>query len=201
MSGAPGGGSGTGHDDDPFAVRPATDADRERPAQPLAPIGWGRPAGREPVPAEQDAAGSADAGVDPAPADAPQPSDADILAGIVPLDPTEDDERVAPLDQVDADQDAHDLDADLDAPAPAPEPRIADAPIDAGDVEFPGEPDPGYVPAPAADGTGEVLSGEVETDPAAADDAPAELVLVPVDEAQDEAATPVFPAYAPVVDA
>ncbi|MBF4621057.1 septum formation family protein [Clavibacter sp. VKM Ac-2542] len=204
MSGAPGGGSGSGRDDDPFAVRPATDADRERPAQPLAPIGWGRPAGREPVPAEQetaeqDAAGPTDAGVDPAPADAPQPSGADILAGIVPLDPTEDDERVAPLDQVDADQDAHDLDADLDAPAP--EPGIADAPIDAGEVEFPGEPDPGYVPAPAADGTGEVLSGEVETDPAAADDAPAELVLEPVDDAQYDAAPPVVPADAPVVDA
>ncbi|MWJ86803.1 large membrane associated protein, partial [Clavibacter michiganensis subsp. michiganensis] len=205
MSGAPGGGSGHGHDDDdPFAVRPATDADRERPAQPLAPIGWGRPAGREPVPAEQDdaeqdAAGSTDAGVDPAPADAPQPPDADILAGIVPLDPTEDDARVAPLDQVDPDQDAHDHDADLDAPAP--EPGIADAPIDAGDVEFPGEPDPGYVPAPAADGTGEVMSGEVEADPAPGDDAPAEMVLEPVDDAQDGAALPVVPADAPVVDA
>ncbi|MWJ15489.1 large membrane associated protein [Clavibacter michiganensis subsp. michiganensis] len=195
MSGAPGGGSGHGHDDDdPFAVRPATDADRERPAQPLAPIGWGRPAGREPVPAEQD-----DAGVDPAPADAPQPPDADILAGIVPLDPTEDDARVAPLDQVDPDQDAHDHDADLDAPAP--EPGIADAPIDAGDVEFPGEPDPGYVPDPAADGTGEAMSGEVEADPAKGDDVPAEMVLEPVDDAQDRAALPVVPADAPVVDA
>ncbi|MDO4100941.1 septum formation family protein [Clavibacter michiganensis] len=200
MSGAPGGGSGHGHDDDdPFAVRPATDADRERPAQPLAPIGWGRPAGREPVPAEQDAAEQDDAGVDPAPADAPQPPDADILAGIVPLDPTEDDARVAPLDQVDPDQDAHDHDADLDAPAP--EPGIADAPIDAGDVEFPGEPDPGYVPDPAADGTGEAMSGEVEADPAPGDDAPAEMVLEPVDDAQDGAALPVVPADAPVVDA
>ncbi len=200
MSGAPGGGSGHGHDDDdPFAVRPATDADRERPAQPLAPIGWGRPAGREPVPAEQDAAEQDDAGVDPAPADAPQPPDADILAGIVPLDPTEDDARVAPLDQVDPDQDAHDHDADLDAPAP--EPGIADAPIDAGDVEFPGEPDPGYVPDPAADGTGEAMSGEVEADPAKGDDVPAEMVLEPVDDAQDRAALPVVPADAPVVDA
>ncbi|KDP91243.1 MULTISPECIES: septum formation family protein [Clavibacter] len=196
MSGAPGGGSG--HDDDPFAVRPATDADRERPAQPLAPIGWGRPDGREPVPADRDAA-QQDAGVDPAPADATQRPDADILAGIVPLDPTEDDERVAPLDQVDADQDAHDPDADLDAPAP--EPGIADAPVDAGDVEFPGEPDPGYVPAPAADGPGEVLSGEVEADPTPGDDAPAEMVLEPVDDAQDGAALPVVPADAPVVDA
>ncbi|WP_434513104.1 septum formation family protein [Clavibacter nebraskensis] len=205
MSGVPGGGSGSGRDDDPFAIRPATDADRERPTRPLAPIGWGLAADPDPapVPAERDGVGAADAGVDPGPADPTPPADGDILAGIVPLDPTDDDARVAPLDQVDAAPDAHDPEVDLDAPAP--EPGIAAAPVDAGDVEFPGEPDPGYVPAPAADApgeplTGDVLSGEVEADPAPVDDAPAERVLEPVDDARD-VDLPVVPADAPVVDA
>ncbi|RIJ54098.1 large membrane associated protein, partial [Clavibacter lycopersici] len=76
---------------------------------------------------------------------------------------------------------------------------IAAAPVDAGDVGFPGEPDPGYVPAAADDVPGEVLTGEVEPSPA--DDAPTEMVLEPVDDDRDDAALPVVDADAHVVDA
>ncbi|MFT2690123.1 hypothetical protein [Clavibacter zhangzhiyongii] len=212
MSGeATGGGSGSGRDDDdPFAIRPATDADRERPARPLAPIGWGRAADREAVPAEhEDADGVAgdpddataaavaaqEQGFDPAPADPPQAPEGDILAGIVPLDPTEDVDRIAPLDQADASADADPAD---EAPAPAPEPEIADAPFIADDLEL-GEPDPGHAPAEAphvgspsddAPLTGEVLTGEVEADPEPVDDATAELVLEPIDDGADDLRLP-----------
>ncbi|WP_445444785.1 septum formation family protein [Clavibacter sp. km3a] len=212
MSGeATGGGSGSGRDDDdPFAIRPATDADRERPARPLAPIGWGRAADRDAVPAEhEDADGVAgdpddataaavaaqEQGFDPAPADPPQAPEGDILAGIVPLDPTEDVDRIAPLDQADASADADPAD---EAPAPAPEPEIADAPFIADDLEL-GEPDPGYAPAEAphlgspsddAPLTGEVLTGEVEADPEPVDDATAELVLEPIDDGAEDLRLP-----------
>ncbi|WP_445443197.1 septum formation family protein [Clavibacter sp. km1a] len=203
MSGeAPGGGSGSGHDDDPFAVRPATDADRERPARPLAPIGWGRADDREVVPADREPAPGAtprDEGVDPAPAEPTPAPEGDILAGIVPLDPTEDADRVAPLDQADPAASPGDPDA---ADAPAPEPEIAAAPVDAGDVEFTGEPDPGYAPAPWADEPGEVLTGEVLTgEPEPVDDASAEMVLEPVDGADDDVRLADVTADGPVVDA
>jgi len=199
----PGGGSGSGHDDDPFAVRPATDADRERPNRPLAPIGWGRSAGPEPVPASreeerpEDAAEADDAGtdddsaaiaaaqeegIDPAPAEASQAPADDILAGIAPLDATEDADRIAPLDQADASADG---DPDGEA-APVPEPEIAAAPVIADDAELtdaPADlPAAGSADFPSSDAplTGEVLTDEVEADPVPVDDATAELVLEPI---------------------
>ena len=222
----PGGGSGDDRDrsgDDPFAVRPATDADRERPVRPLAPIGWGRSADVEPAPADRDdarqrqadadeIAAAQEEGIDPAPADAPAAPADDILAGIAPLDPTEDAGRIAPLDQADASADADPAD---EAPAPVPEPEIAAASGIADELEFAGEPDPGYVPspvdlpagtvpadaatsgapssdAPSSDAplAGEVLTGELEADPEPVDDATAEMVLEPIADGDDDLRLP-----------